>query len=134
MSAQTGPSRSGRATDKNATFGQRRTSDSPLTKRKPTEFVSRTADGGVEMSWVPTAASTKHHAEEDARTDRLSAKGKKGSDKGKERRRGVESFGAGMEKGGEEPTSVSSAGDRSGRTERRKGIRSGSKNAIFGRG
>lgn len=46
-----------------------------------------------------------------------------------ERRKGVELFGAGMERGGERQVDVSD-GDRRGRTERRKGVRSGSKNTF----
>ena len=70
------------------------------------------------MSWVPTQG-----------------KGK-GSENGKgkvweERRKGVERFGSGMERGGEggEGRALSEQ-ERSGRTERRRGVRSGSKNTF----
>ena len=49
----------------------------------------------------------------------------------KDTRKGVERFGAGMEKGGEDPNlRVLSAQERSGRSQRRRGMRSGSKNAF----
>jgi ribosome biogenesis protein ENP2 len=49
----------------------------------------------------------------------------------KDARKGVERFGAGMEKGGEDPDMrVLSEQERSGRTQRRRGMRSGSKNAF----
>ena len=49
----------------------------------------------------------------------------------KDTRKGVERFGAGMEKGGEDPNlRVLSTQERSGRSQRRRGMRSGSKNAF----
>jgi ribosome biogenesis protein ENP2 len=97
-------------------------------------IVNRASDGGVEMSWTPSAASSRQHAYEDAQEERRgSTKGKlKSKETSKEKRKGVETFGAGMEKGGEDGRDLSES-DRRGRTERRRGIRSGSKNAIFGR-
>jgi len=49
----------------------------------------------------------------------------------KDTRKGVERFGAGMEKGGEDPNMrVLSEQERRGRSQRRRGMRSGSKNAF----
>lgn len=134
MRPQVGASKAGRAGDKTATFGQRRSAGGPSLKSTGREFVGRTSDGGIEMSWTPSSSSSKKYAEEDARAEQLATTGKKkGKEKTNERKKGVESFGAGMEKGGEEAKGALSESDRKGRTERRRGIRSGSKNAIFGR-
>lgn len=59
----------------------------------------------------------------------VSAGGRSSKGKGHEGRKGVKSFGAGMEKGGEEHSRLSE-NDRKGRTARRKGVRSGSKNVF----
>jgi ribosome biogenesis protein ENP2 len=48
----------------------------------------------------------------------------------KEVRKGVEVFGAGMERGVEEAKGEMSESERSGRKQRRKGMRSGSKNVF----
>lgn len=49
----------------------------------------------------------------------------------KDTRKGVERFGVGMEKGGEDPNMrVLSEQERRGRSQRRHGMRSGSKNAF----
>lgn len=68
------------------------------------------------MSWVPS--STK-----DPSRDR-------GSQKDGKPRKGVELFGAGMERGGGDRTPVLSDSERTGRSQRRKGMRSGSKNVF----
>lgn len=70
------------------------------------------------MSWVPS--STK-----DTSRDR-------GSRKDRSTRKGVEVFGAGMERGGGDGdgTAVLSENERAGRKQRRKGMRSGSKNVF----
>lgn len=101
-----------------ATFGQRRQSDSRSTRdpAKP-EHVARAADGGMEISWVPSSSKDKSN----------SRAGDSGDKKGKD---GVESFGLGMEKGERESAKHLSESDRSGRTQRRKGMRSGSKNTF----
>jgi len=71
-------------------------------------------EGGFEMSWVPSSSAPKGG----------------NAKKEKEARKGVEVFGAGMERGdGEEKHSLSES-ERRGRTERRKGMRSGSKNMF----
>lgn len=49
----------------------------------------------------------------------------------KDTRKGVERFGVGMEKGGEDPNMRAlSEQERRGRSKRRRGMRSGSKNAF----
>ncbi len=84
-------------------------------------------DRGMEITWTPSASSPKNGPEQEG------SRGKK-SRKGQERKRkGVESFGAGMERGGMEEVDISEA-ERKGRTQRRKGIRSGSKNVFRGLG
>lgn len=102
--------------DRNASFGQRLApSSSSKDSRRPSKPSLGKDDGAMEISWVPSASSAK---DDDG--------GRQGGGKKQERRKGVEVFGAGMEKGGEE---VSESG-RKGRTQRRKGVRSGSKNVF----
>lgn len=101
--------------DKDASFGQRLVSrqlskssvESPLTMRY-------SADGGMEMSFIPSGAGGD---DPDTR-------------KKKEVRKGVEVFGVGMERGVEEPKGEMSESERSGRKQRRKGMRSGSRNVF----
>ena len=86
------------------------------------------ADGGVEMSFVPSRSGDDDYEDNDGDRPRPGKKGGKG---GKEaRRKGVESFGAGMERGGGDPEIAMSEAERKGRTQRRKGMRSGSKNTF----
>ncbi|KAI0702051.1 hypothetical protein C8T65DRAFT_655861 [Cerioporus squamosus] len=122
-------SRGGRAVDKNATFGQRRSqlgsSKGKEREREPgSAAVRHTADGGVEMTFVPRTSSTgADYDDYEGKTPKVG--------KGKEpKRKGVEVFGAGMEKGGEDPEVVMSEAERRGRTKRRQGMRSGSKNTF----
>lgn len=84
--------------------------------------VKFTADGDMEMTYVPSEAAG---ATDYGEGDRPS-----GRSKLLQRRKGVEVFGAGMEKGGEAPEFALSESDRQGRTHRRKGMRSGSKNTF----
>ena len=128
LRAQSDSSGSRRQSDKNATFGQRR-SFSVKGKGKTSalegfDSVSRGADGGVEMSWVP---SSSRPMDDD---DVLVPGGSGNSKKRQDRRKDAESFGAGMERGGSERHVDMQDGDRRGRTERRKGVRSGSKNTF----
>lgn len=74
------------------------------------------------MSWVPS--STSKISDEDA----LVSDGRPA--KHGQRRKGVESFGAGLEKGGQEDERQGNEGERKGRVQRRKGVRSGSKNVF----
>ncbi|KAH6900901.1 WD repeat-containing protein [Coprinopsis sp. MPI-PUGE-AT-0042] len=103
--------------DKNATFGQR-------LAPKASKFNSRTRGGrgdddAMEVSWVPSGSSK--NDEDDDRPRR-----KKGDKKGG----GIERFGAGLEKGYSESAQDISEAERSGRTHRRHGVRSGSKNTF----
>lgn len=77
------------------------------------------ADGGMEVTFVPSG-----------RTDDDDNDAEGGRSKKPARRKGVEEFGAGMEKGGEAPEMRLSESDRKGREHRRKGMRSGSKNTF----
>jgi ribosome biogenesis protein ENP2 len=98
------------------------------TDRDNEQQVSRKGDGAVEVSWVPTATSRVDDHNDDDLVERRSGGHKRTS---KDMRKGVERFGAGMEKGGEDPNMrVLSEHERSGRTRRRRGMRSGSKNAF----
>ncbi|KAG2138532.1 WD40-repeat-containing domain protein [Suillus clintonianus] len=96
--------------DKTATFGQRRNAPAPARGSAHT----RGKEGGFEMSWVPSS-------NKDPSRDRGSRK---------DARKGVEVFGAGMERGDGERTAVLSESERTGRSQRRKGMRSGSKNVF----
>ena len=114
----------GHAIDKNATFGQRRKSTSTLSSKKNNEDGAHArfgADGAMEMTWTP---STSNVSQGDSIYD--DSPGTKRTQKGK---KGVEMFGAGMEKGGVEKPELSEM-ERKGRTQRRKGMRSGSKNVF----
>lgn len=72
-------------------------------------------EGGFEMSWVPSSSSGRDPASKGV---------------SRKERKGVEMFGAGMERGDEEKTHALSESERKGRTQRRKGMRSGSKNVF----
>lgn len=114
--------------DKRATFGQRRSSGvnghNKNSALRGFEGNGRGADG-VEMSWIPSSSS--RLVGED---DMLVSGGPGNSKKRQDRHKGVETFGAGMERGALERHAGMSDGDRRGRTERRKGVRSGSKNTF----
>ncbi|EGN92515.1 hypothetical protein SERLA73DRAFT_117248 [Serpula lacrymans var. lacrymans S7.3] len=119
---------SGQRGDKNATFGQRRVSG-PNVKgksamRSGTDLASFGAEGGMETSWVPS--STK--GDEDSIFDNSGGQSSRSGKNAK--RKGVEVFGAGMEKGGEDYGRELSESEKKGRTQRRKGMRSGSKNVF----
>ena len=100
--------------DKTATFGQRR--DAPKRAQTMAATSKVGEESGFEMSWVPSSSSGKDPASRSASR--------------KEPRKGVEVFGAGMERGGEEKSHAMSENERRGRTQRRKGMRSGSKNVF----
>ncbi|KAJ6571725.1 hypothetical protein B0H19DRAFT_936782 [Mycena capillaripes] len=108
-----------RLADRNATFGQRRG-----TSTGGKSHSSKANDGGaMEVSWVPSASSG-GGMDVDADSGLRSAKTKTKA------RKGVEVFGAGMEKGYSGEDLQLSEQDRKGRTQRRKGVRSGSKNVF----
>lgn len=114
--------------DNNASFGQRRSSSTRKGKAKASPHANLGPDGGVEMSWVPSST-----ARDDDDEDMLvpGGLGKASKKKREEKRKGVESFGAGMERGGgRDERSGAGVDERRGRTERRRGVRSGSKNTF----
>jgi len=95
------------------------------------EHVFRKGDGSVEVSWVPTTTSRSSRLDDDDDDDLVERRPGGHKRASKDTRKGVERFGAGMEKGGEDPDMrVLSEQERSGRTQRRRGMRSGSKNAF----
>lgn len=137
VKAQGASSRSG-GIDHQASFGQRRTAQVPGRRKPsgPSHAVRGTAEGGVEISWVPSVGDAARHAAEDALEDKRASEAKrkrKDTTAKPEKRKDVESFGAGMERGGQDPARELADSERRGRTERRKGVRSGSKNTIFSR-
>jgi ribosome biogenesis protein ENP2 len=112
-----------RGLDRNASFGNRLSGSVAASKHwksRAQDIVRQNDDGGMEITWTASATS----AASEVGRDSLRQK------KGKElRRKGVESFGAGMERGGMDEIEVSEA-EKKGRMQRRKGIRSGSKNVF----
>ena len=98
-----------------ATFGARRNEASKV--KRPSERVKRSTDGGMELTWVPSSSKDR---------PRTSSEG------GRQKKQpGVETFGAGMEKGGRSQNAVElDETQRHGRTRRRQNVRSGSKNAF----
>ncbi|KAG1815032.1 WD40-repeat-containing domain protein [Suillus subaureus] len=117
---ETSTSASARKTiDKTATFGQRRNAPARGSSHTTTpRDAANGGKGGFEMSWIPS--STKDFSRD------------RGSRKDGNVRKGVEVFGAGMERGGGdgERTVMLSESERTGRSQRRKGMRSGSKNVF----
>jgi ribosome biogenesis protein ENP2 len=106
--------------DKDATFGQRRMPRSTNTTGK-SSFRAHEDDDAMEISWVPTSSSSATGEKDNG--DRRS----KSRDKV---RKGIETFGAGLERGVEERMEFSNDSERKGRSHRRKGVRSGSKNTF----
>lgn len=105
-----------------ATFGQRR-----LPSRGSKNYSGKTREADdvpKEISWIPSTLSErkgKQFTDEKAR----SSSGKVG----RAAKMGVETFGAGLERGREEIMDVA-VSERHGRIHRRQNIRSGSKNAF----
>ena len=96
-------------------YGARRNEASK--SRRPPDHVKRSMDGGMELTWVPSSRKDR---------SRTSSEGAK-----REKQPGVETFGAGMEKGGRSQNPVGlNETQRHGRTTRRQNIRSGSKNVF----
>ena len=143
-STSSGPGRTTASTD--GSFGHRRSASARQrqrqndvtsdTNRDDDEHVFRKGDGSVEVSWVPTTTSRPSRSDgaaggEDDNDDLVERRPGGHKRASKDTRKGVERFGAGMEKGGENPDMrVLSEQERSGRTRRRRGMRSGSKNAF----
>lgn len=119
-----------------AAFGQRRQSSKgkyPSSSRDHQEQVVHKADGGVEMSWVPSSRANKSGGgDDDWDMDEGPGKhiGKAAVQRREDKKRGIERFGAGMEKGGGEAGEGGAEKGRGGRTERRRDVRSGSKNTF----
>ncbi|TBU47068.1 WD40-repeat-containing domain protein [Dichomitus squalens] len=117
-----------RGADKDATFGQRRSQLGSKGKQRASTQdadVHHTADG-VEMTFIPRTTSSGADYDDEPGGKAAQAKGRTKEP----RRKGVEVFGAGMEKGGEDPEVEMAESERSGRTKRRQGMRSGSKNTF----
>ncbi|KAF8801110.1 WD40 repeat-like protein [Phlegmacium glaucopus] len=112
--------------DKDATFGQRRKPRSASfanTMRKSSFRAHKNDDAPMEISWVPsssTSAAGKGNGDRESQSRNGKSKN----------RNGVETFGAGLEKGVEEGAKFSQDSERQGRSHRRKGVRSGSKNTF----
>ncbi|KAI9459171.1 WD40-repeat-containing domain protein [Lactarius psammicola] len=135
LQAQPPSTASDRAASRDASFGHRRSASArhrPMeTESRPDgEHVFRKSDGSVGVSWVPAPRSKSDaRAGKDDEDDLLVGRG------GKSRKpalpKGVERFGAGMEKGGGDRSAQElSEQERGGRKQRRRGMRSGSKNAF----
>jgi ribosome biogenesis protein ENP2 len=112
--------------DPTASFGQRRQS----VESKPTksnryseegDIIQHGPDGGMSISFVPGSSRSRDRREDD--NDRKNGQQKK-------KKAGIEYLGAGLERGMERTELPES--QRKGRTQRRQGIRSGSKNAFRG--
>ncbi len=88
----------------------------------------------IEASWIPDAkssSSARNISEVDP--DDMLVPGGRGKPNKKNGRsgKGIESFGAGLEKGYREARDISES-ERKGRTQRRSSVRSGSKNVFRG--
>lgn len=102
-----------------ASFGDRRKETPSTNSHKP--LANKHEDrGAMEMSWTPTTTSRDDQPSDDETLSRPKPKGK---------RKGIETFGAGMEKG-IDTTGQINEGSRTGRSKRRSGVRSGSRNAF----
>ena len=147
LQAQASTTASGRTAtasrDPSSSFGHRRSASARQQQqqqqhrnRREDEHILRKGDGSVEVSWVPTLKSSRSdfHAAGDEDEDEdgiVGGEQRRQKRASKDTRKGVERFGAGMEKGGEDPNlRVLSEQERSGRSHRRRGMRSGSKNAF----
>ena len=108
--------------DKDATFGQRRMSRSASSANTAgkSSFRAHEDDDAMEISWVPSSSGGKDN-------DNRQSKSRTGKAK---HRKGVETFAAGLERGVEERMEFLNDSERQGRSHRRKGVRSGSKNAF----
>ncbi|KAG6334909.1 hypothetical protein ID866_4180 [Astraeus odoratus] len=102
--------------DKDATFGQRLASrQATMTRAEKPSDAKFSMDGGVEMTFIPSSSAGDDRPKPAERNNR---------------KKGVEVLGATMERGGEEPTGEMNEGEKRGRTHRRKGQRSGSRNTF----
>ena len=150
LQAQASTAGSGRiataSRDSSSTFGQRRSASARQQQQqqqqqhhdrhyREDEHIHRKGDGSVEVSWVPAPKSSRSDVraegeggDDDDLVGRQHQRQKRAL---KDTRKGVERFGVGMEKGGEDPNMRAlSEQERRGRSQRRRGMRSGSKNAF----
>jgi ribosome biogenesis protein ENP2 len=128
---------------KSVSFGQRiknkaqeaSASGSKAAKADDPSIISRKllADGGMELSFIPKSAPAKgkgKQVEGIVEDDYTPDKGTLAREAAREKkRRGIEEFGAGMERGGEEEERVREE-DKQGRQKRRTGGRSASGNTF----
>lgn len=105
------------STNKSASFGQRRQRPSGTHRTTRQSGLQKAEDGGFALSWIPS------------QTNDDSGKPARVGVKSKIKRPGIEYLGAGLEKGVERLDSLSEK-ERKGRSERRKNVRSGSKNVF----
>lgn len=132
------------ASSKSVSFGQRiknkaqeaSASGSKAAAAEDASIISRKllADGGMEMSFIPKADAAGKgkgkQAEGIVDDDFVQDKGSLAREVAREKkRRGIEEFGAGMERGGEEEERVKEE-DKQGRQKRRTGGRSASGNTF----
>ena len=145
LQAQPSTAASGRiaeSRDPSSSFGRRRSASARQQEEQQKqhhrrrhhedEHILHRGDGSVEVSWVPSTKSTRYDVPAEGE-DEDSLVGRQRGQKraAKDARKGVERFGAGMEKGGEDPNMRTlSEQERRGRSQRRRGMRSGSKNAF----
>ncbi|KAF8500210.1 WD40-repeat-containing domain protein [Russula emetica] len=149
LQAQASTAASGRiaaaSRDTSSTFGHRRSASARQQQQqqqeqqhhdrhyREDEHIFRKGDGSVEVSWVPAAKSSRSDvpAEDEDGDGLVEGEQRRQKRALKDTRKGVERFGVGMEKGGEDPNMrVLSEQERRGRSQRRRGVRSGSKNAF----
>ena len=143
LQAQPSTAASGRiaeSRDPSSSFGRRRSAHQQHQQQQhqhrqrhhQDEHIFQKGDGSVEVSWVPTSRSTRSDALAEGEDEESPVGRQRGQKRTlKDGRKGVERFGAGMEKGGEDPNMRAlSEQERSGRSQRRRGMRSGSKNAF----
>ena len=103
-----------RSSDKTATFGQRRVPVASSTKKPGARIPTTQQEAPMEISWVPLSGSSGKGGGDGQRRSQ--------SGNEKSRRKGVESFGAGLEKGIEEHINLGES-DRQGRTHRTTRLR-----------
>ncbi|CCL99104.1 uncharacterized protein FIBRA_01118 [Fibroporia radiculosa] len=140
LQAQAAASGSGTHTiDPNATFGQRRSAltngglggPRKVKNKGSGSDVRFTSDGGMEVTFTPSATGTRDGDDEMIGEDPSGGKSGHNSKRPeKGRRKGMETFGAGMSRGAQEHEREMNESERRGRTQRRKGMRSGSKNTF----
>jgi len=112
-----------RGVDKNASFGQHLI-NSRLKSNQIRFNEEETAEQGeMEMTWTPSSTSAAMGDIDD------NSSKKRGSKDLMKKRKGTESFGVGMERGGMDEVEIKET-EKKGRTQRRKGIRSGSRNVF----